>query len=183
MAFMSKKWTHIFKRYHREDDGVAAVEFALVAWPFFLLLFGMIEVSLYYATGFVVEGAANASARIIRTGQASDSGNPVAAFEDKICEHSQLILNCDDLQYEVLEIGENFSDANLEPDIDEDGELVTGGVSVGGSDDVVLIRVGYRYEFKTPLIGRMLGDTTGTNSQLHVATVIVRNEPFEFEGI
>ena len=58
------------------------------------------------------------------------------------------------------------------------------GISdAGGSDDVVLIRVGYRYEFKTPLIGRMLGDTTGTNSQLHVATVIVRNEPFEFEGI
>ena len=52
-----------------DESGFTAVEFAIVAMPFVMLLFGILSVCLYFFTNFTMENAVWQAARAIRTGQ------------------------------------------------------------------------------------------------------------------
>ena len=54
----------------RRREGSTAVEFALVAFPFFILLFGILEIGLMLLVDALVETAASDAGRQIRTGLA-----------------------------------------------------------------------------------------------------------------
>lgn len=175
---MLKKMRQFFCR----GDGVVAVEFALIAMPFFMLLMGMVEISLYFAAGSVLEGGAAVASRTIRTGQAQLSEDPEAVFETALCEHVRRMLDCDNLQYEVIHVAEGtFAGAeNYTPEFDEDGNLVPAGFSTGNSNDVVMVRVLYRYAFLTPFIGTMMTGGVGDNTMVHMAVSVLRAEPYNF---
>lgn len=177
----------IAKGYHsrcwrRRDDGVVAVEFALLAMPFFILIVGLIEICLFFAAGVVLEGGANEAGRLIRTGQAQLSGDPEAAFSGELCGHVSSMLDCDNLQYEVIHIGSgNFAGAeNNEPVFDDEGNLVSQGFNAGNSNDVIMVRTVYRYEFLTPFLGAMMTGDAGRNWMIHAATVVIKSEPYVF---
>src|ERR1700749_53165 len=59
---------HRAKAFWRADKGAAAVEFALVATPFFVLLFGVIELGLVLMAQVDLENAMANATREIRTG-------------------------------------------------------------------------------------------------------------------
>src|SRR6185503_7883153 len=61
------------RRWRKDDSGVTALEFALVAMPFVLLLFGIMSVCLFYFANFSIENAVWQAARAIRTGQMQSS--------------------------------------------------------------------------------------------------------------
>ena len=54
------------RRVLRNEDGATAVEFALIAAPFFFLLFAMLEVAAVFFTGTVLENAVLEAARQLR---------------------------------------------------------------------------------------------------------------------
>ena len=58
-----------FRRWQADQSGFTAVEFAIVAMPFVMLLFGTISVCLFYFTTFTMENAVWQASRGIRTGQ------------------------------------------------------------------------------------------------------------------
>lgn len=164
----------------KDDCGVAAVEFAMVAVPFFTLLLGTVEVSIYFATSVVLQGASESAARIVRTGQ-EQSGDPQAAFEERLCDMVSTLISCDELKYEALamESGTFAEAAALEPEYDENGELVAGGFEAGSASSVVLIRTSYRYEFFIPFIGHLV--TSGNGNAVTLTTaVVIKNEPYNF---
>lgn len=171
----------VIKKYAARKDGVTAIEFGLLAVPFFFLILGIIEVSLFYASGVTLEGAAMSASRMIRTGQAQLSGDPQAAFEQVMCDRVGALINCDQIVYEVINLGESFTAAALAtPGFDADGNLISSGFDPGGSDEVVLVRLSYRHDFFTPTMGAFLGDDSGTNSSVHLSTVVMRTEPYQF---
>src|SRR5688572_32590660 len=53
-----------------DKSGASALEFALVATPFLLLIFAALEVGLVYFANFTLENAVSRGARLVRTGQA-----------------------------------------------------------------------------------------------------------------
>ena len=55
-------------RFAGDRRGAAAVEFALIALPFFMLLFGKLELGLLFMASTTIESAADTSGRRIRTG-------------------------------------------------------------------------------------------------------------------
>ena len=57
------------RRLRADQSGFTAVEFAAVALPFVMLLFGTISVCLFYFTNFTMENAVWQASRAIRTGQ------------------------------------------------------------------------------------------------------------------
>lgn len=175
MMKMVRKWI-------KSEKGAAAVEFALVGLPFITMLIGIVEASLFFATGVVLEGAAGDAARMIRTGQVQNSNNPVQTFEDGLCARVGLLINCLNLQYEVLVVPQNsFNNAStMNPTFDEDGDLVSGGFHPGGASDDVLIRVVYRYEFLTPFLGSIMSKDPSSNMATLMSTVVVKNEPYKF---
>ena len=62
------------RRFARQQDGTAAVEFGLVAAPFLALLFAIIETAFVFFAGQTLEAAVADSARLIMTGQAQTPG-------------------------------------------------------------------------------------------------------------
>src|SRR6202795_2154654 len=71
------------RRFVRQQDGAAAVEFALVAAPFLALTFAILETALVFFAGQTLETAVSDAGRLIMTGQAVaySQGN----FKDQVC--------------------------------------------------------------------------------------------------
>ena len=164
--------------WQKNRSGSVAVEFGLVAIPFFMMIIGLLELSLMYAAGAVLEGGTVAASRLIRTGQAQDSGDPQTMFADLLCEHVSALIPCNDLVYEaIVPPGNTFNDAEgMPPQFDGNGNLIPSGFDAGGVSDVVVIRTSYRYNYITPFMAPILG-----NSTLLMSTVTIRNEPYDFE--
>lgn len=168
--------------WRRQEEGVVAVEFALLALPFFMIIMGMIEISLFFAAGAVLEGGSAAAARMIRTGAVQASEDPEATFSEELCDQTSMIIDCDDLEYEVIRVEPNtFSGAEeYEPTFDAEGNLVAEPFATGNSNDVVLVRAIYRYEFITPYIGAMMTGDPNQTWLRHMSTVIIKAEPYNF---
>ena len=79
-------------------EACAAVEFGLVALPFFALLFAIIQVGLVFFAGQALEGAVATASRMIRTGQAQQQNFDAAKFKDQICTQIETLFNCPEPQ-------------------------------------------------------------------------------------
>ena len=62
------------RRFARRKDGSVAIEFGMVAAPFFALLFAIMETAIVFFAGQALETAVADSARLIMTGQAQSAG-------------------------------------------------------------------------------------------------------------
>ncbi len=78
----------------RCERGATLLEFAIVALPLFLLIFGIIEIGLIFWAGYELENATAAAARLIRTGQAQNSGWSVAQLQAQLCQNVVILSNC-----------------------------------------------------------------------------------------
>jgi Flp pilus assembly protein TadG len=171
--------------YRKRQDGVVAIEFAMMGIPFFMLLMGIVETTLFFAAGTVLEGASQEAARLIRTGAAQTAEDPEQVFRDELCAEVDIMMDCTMLQYEVIRVAPNtFAGAiNIEPEFDENGFLVPQGFSTGDSNDVVLVRTVYRYHFLTPFIGPLMTGDIDIDFVNHMTTVVIKSEPYEFGEI
>ncbi len=60
----------LLRRFGRDRRGATAIEFALIALPFFALMMAILETFLTFFASQTIETAVNRGARLIRTGQA-----------------------------------------------------------------------------------------------------------------
>jgi hypothetical protein len=166
--------------WRNAKQGSVAVEFGLAAIPFFMLVIGLLELSLMYAAAAVLEGGTVAASRLIRTGQAQKSGDAQTMFEDMLCSHVSALIPCNELRFEaIVPPGNTFDDVDgVPPQFDADGGLNEQGFDTGGVSDVVVIRTAYRYHFLTPMLAPMFANNAD-NSILLMSTVTIRNEPYE----
>ncbi len=167
-------------RWQKNDDGSTAVEFALIGIPFILMVIGIIEMALMFATQSLLESSTAEAAREIRTGAVQQGGGE-SLFQDVLCEYADVFINCDGLQYQIVSV-DSFQDAADFPDaeFDEEGDLENQGFDAGGVSDVVMIRIAYKYAIKTPMMQLMLTNNSDGNRIL-LSTVVLQTEPYEFE--
>ena len=119
----------------RREEGSTAVEFALLSIPFVTFIIGIIEVALLMANASILEGASNDAARMIRTGQAQQSGDAEEAFRDALCDHAR-IMDCDTFQYDVTVL-DSFDEAGGDdPSFDEEGNMEETVFEAGGSGEI-----------------------------------------------
>ena len=169
-----------FRAWAGDRRGVAAVEFAMIAVPFFFLIFGLLEVCVIFIMSSVLEHGLSEAARGIRTGELQ-SGDDFDrdAFEDIVCSRVFDMFECKGkIQLDVKTFDDFSSTGNPTP-IDEHGELDTTGFEFdpGGRDDIVVVRAFYQWELMTPVMSAPLANLSG-NKRLLQATVVFRNEPF-----
>ena len=106
-----KAWRKSARSLKRDERGFTAVEFAMVAAPFLMLLFGIINVGLMYFTTFTIENATEGAARAIRTGQATTAGWTQAQFKAQVCQRAPAFVqgsggNCPNLRVDVQVIAD-----------------------------------------------------------------------------
>lgn len=174
---------NIIRVWAKEERGSTAIEFSMLSLPFIMILVGIMEISLMFASNSVLDGATQEAARMIRTGQVQQSGgDPERMFTDKLCERSSMLLDCSKFQIEVVEM-DKFSDFNsYAASYDTDGNLKSRGFTPGGVNTVNLIRVSYRYQLTTPLIGNLLA--TGPNrTRRMISTVVLQTEPYDITQV
>ena len=169
------------KCWKKQEDGVTAIEFGFLAVPFTLLAVGILEVSLMFAGGNLLEGAVADAARLVRTGQIQQSGGTESTFRDAICDSASAIIDCTEVQFEVVPVGSGsfFDVTSLPAEFDDDGNFQGRGFDPGGVNDVMLVRAVYDYEVITPLVGDII--TGGTGELRLMSTIIFQTEPYEFQ--
>ncbi len=165
-----------------KKEGTTAIEFSLLAIPYLLLTVSIIELSMMYAAASLLEGATGSAARMIRTGQLqqAEGVDPAQVFREAICDYATVLVKCEDVIIEVQQMNSFGDYEEMEPQYDEDGNLIPGGFDAGGSSDRILIRAAYRYNMMTPFVGPLLAGPD--NSRLFISTIVLQVEPYEFEG-
>jgi Flp pilus assembly protein TadG len=143
---------HRFGAFLRDSKGATAVEFALIATPFFALLVGLVQVFLIFFAQSVLQNAVRASTRQILTGQvqtqdASLSATAAAAaFHQIVCNNANVLFTCAGLMVDV-EVANNWSSANTAmPALTYDGNgnvNNTWQFNPGNAGDIVVVRVVY----------------------------------------
>lgn len=156
--------------------GITALESALVLPPFFVLTFGIFEITTMSFAAATLEGQVGEAARQIRTGAVQSSGSPAATFSTLLCADLSTMMTCGDAVIDVRRF-DDFGDINYPDFVDSDGAADNNQFLPGGPGDVVLVRVAYRWKFMTPLIGHLLGDGASNSKQM-VSTSVFMNEPF-----
>ncbi|PZP55918.1 MAG: pilus assembly protein [Micavibrio aeruginosavorus] len=177
------RFSHFLRLWKRDEKGSTAIEFSMLSMPFILILVGTMEIGLMFASNSVLDGATNTAARMVRTGQVQQSGgDPRQVFIDKLCEKSSFLLDCSRFQVEVVEM-DSFADfSSYAASFDGDGNPDSRGFTPGGVNSVNLVRVFYRYNLATPLIGQFLA-TGPNNSRMMISTVVLETEPYDLSQV
>jgi|TARA_X000001316_G_scaffold12158_1_gene5875 Flp pilus assembly protein TadG len=167
------------ERWCQDRRGATAVEFAIVAAPFFFLIFGLMEVCMVFILSTVLEHALGEAARKIRTGQAQDNRFTIIEFRNEVCSNFYNMLECDERLYIDVRSLDNFSAADLTSPLDGDGEIDDSDFKYdpGAANDVVAVRVMYEWKLMTPWVSAPLS-TLPNNRHLLQANAVFRNEPF-----
>ncbi|MBI1262097.1 MAG: pilus assembly protein [Rhizobiales bacterium] len=164
-------------RFRRANKGVTAIEFAMLALPFFALLSMIIESSVIFVSTSSLESATTQASRLIRTGQVKASNMTAAQFTTKICDNLMLVQNCTStLKVDVRNFS-TFGGATFPALVDADGNVTNTVVyQPGSAGDIVVVRAFYAWSIMSPLsLG--LNNVSG-NKFLVNSNVAFRNEPF-----
>ncbi|HKJ61706.1 MAG TPA: TadE/TadG family type IV pilus assembly protein, partial [Hyphomicrobiales bacterium] len=165
----------------REDRGVTMVEFAIVIVPFFLLLFGTLELGFILWGTYDLENATYDAARLIRTGQLQSGTATPDQFRDRICNRASLLPNCtsklrvDVRSYPTM----SAMQSNPPLPLDGDGNLQDSYTwNTGGPASIVLVSAFYPW----PLFNLTTSFTMSNmanGDRLLRTSVAFRNEPWE----
>jgi Flp pilus assembly protein TadG len=162
------------RRLVRKEDGSAAVEFGMVAAPFLLMVFAIMETAIVFFAGQALETAVADSARLIMTGQAQSQGFNQGSFKNAVCAKVYGLFNCASGMYVDVKTYSNFSSVDLSPPLDSSGQFQNNmSYTPGGPGDIVVVRLFYQWPIYVSLLQNMSG-----NKRLLVATSAFRNEPY-----
>ena len=170
-----------YARFARAQGGAAAVEFALMAVPFFLLLFGIMELALIFLLSTTLDNAAGEVARRIRTGEMQTQGGASASsFKTAICDNLGWIKgDCATHLYVDVRTFDSFQQAGAAQSLlqNEAFDPLTFQFNLGQQNSIVLVRAYYKWPFITPLVGKAMGQFKD-GSTVVMTAVTFRNEPY-----
>ena len=190
-------------RLGRNEDGTTAIEFAAVAAPFFMFVFGIIGISMHYFVMNSIEKGMDQASRLIRTGQAQTNGFTVGQFKNYLCnkansrastgpggeevdlttEQGDGHIKCNDLEI-FIQNAPNWQNLAPEPCIDVSGTKRVNTTNpadslasyAGTESDVVLVTACYEWEF-TKKIPFLTFDTPD-NAMIMQSATAFRTEPY-----
>ncbi len=180
-------------RFVQVNEGIAAMEFAIIAPVFLMMTLGVIEISLVMLTQNTLEGAIFAATRTGKTGYTASGSTQLETIKAALNSRSTFLDTSKiSLTYKsysqfdkvgqpepfvdannngVRDNGENYTDVNANGQYDLD----MGAASLGSSSQVVVYIVTYPWKIYTPMIGKLLSN----NGNLTLtARAVVQNEPF-----
>jgi Flp pilus assembly protein TadG len=178
------------------ENGVTAIEFAMVAPMFLLLIVTIVDLGVMLTTQFLLDGAARDAARLIRTGQVQTSGSPLPTFQNLLCSDLSPLISSATCQSSVIfevQVFTNFAGVSFTPCTQNTNASQSGycSFSPGTGTQIVGVQVTYNYPFMIPWVGACLtggscwfgagtasGSNPGRGTAPLVSTVVFMNEPF-----
>ncbi len=166
----------------RDESAVTAIEFGVLAFPFFAIIGAILQTSVIFLASQVLESAVHDASRAIRTGQAQGSGMTLDQFRADVCDRLYgLFPDCAGLHVRV-NVVTNFQSATVAPPLPSpcfapcewsDSE----GWTPGAGKSVVLVQVYYRYPVMVQL-GPLGLSNMADGRRLIGSAAVFQNEPF-----
>jgi Flp pilus assembly protein TadG len=146
--------------FFRHRRGAAAVEFALLAFPFFLIIASILEIGLVSLSGVMMQQGVREAARGALTGSGACRSREQLAGE--ICQGAAILPQCGSR----LELKQVVFPSGWQNDIHQ--SAATAGSPGQQSDfsapnggDVVVVQATYRWSTISPIVSPFLGDGQG----------------------
>jgi len=149
----------------------------MVALPFCLMMFAILELGLVFVTDSVLENATIETGRLVRTGQASAQGMTAAQFKSSLCGRMSILsADCDSRAAIDVRVIPQFNVTPPDP--------MSGGIfneanltyANGQPGDLILVRVWYKQPLLTTFMAQGLSRLKDGSVRM-TATTAFRNEP------
>lgn len=170
------------RRLDRSESGAASVEFAMVATPFFMLIFGIFGIGIYQFTAFSLQNAVDQASRSLRTGSYQTSGQNGGVmtnteFKNAVCALSPPFIDCQNkLKIFITQPGATFTSANTNrPSCSNAAAAGTSSVSAPRST-ITLVVACYTMDMAATLPYLVLGTSAGQAAVIQASTVF-KTEP------
>lgn len=179
------------RRYLKNKEGTAAIEFAILAIPFFMLLFAVLELAVVFFINSTLNHAVSEAGRQIRTGNFQACGTQ-DKFKELVCNNMSGLGNCEKrLRIDVVS-GNAFGSITLPappppPEPDPSDPTATDDIDNGDwvnttANAPVVIRGLYYHKLVLPPQLTRLENIKGKGIRLLNATTAFKNEPFPAPG-
>ncbi|CDZ27566.1 pilus assembly protein [Neorhizobium galegae] len=168
---------HRFKALLRNEQGTAAVEFALLVLPFFVFLFCILDMALMFFVDSALDSALHMAARSVRVGSAYSNGWDLATFKSNVCDGMALAFSCEDELLVTTTTMSDFSSMSFKSPVSGGVLSVTESFSPAGSGDYVMIQAFLPWDSLLAAIGADV-NTLADGTYVLSASVVFRNEPF-----
>jgi Flp pilus assembly protein TadG len=181
------------REFVRSRDGTAAIEFALLAIPYFLIIFAILETFVACVAEQVVSNAVDTLSREIRTGQIT-SATGGQQFRQAFCNEISVIIVCSAAELATptnlyLDV-ENYTTFAAMPTTiprassDPYSDLNTTGFNFapGGAQSKNMVRAYYRWQVITDLLRPYLTNIRPTDGSMPTTYLIVATAAFQNEN-
>jgi Flp pilus assembly protein TadG len=172
-------------RFLRDRRGSTAIEFAILAIPFALLVFAILESCIAFAAQEVMANITDDVSRRLRTGQLKAADIAGDNLKTMICDKLEIIVSQDCPNQLDVDLRQytTFADAAAAGFKTAGGKVIlTNGtatpafsVTWGGPESRNMLRVFYKW----PIMTDLLAQSMGGSKTLHFASVTWQNEPFD----
>jgi Flp pilus assembly protein TadG len=201
MAFFSnhiiqraERWSlRLGSRFRKDENGATAVEFAFVALPFFMLLFGILELAIVFFVNSALVHATSEAGRVLRTGNFQACGGQ-DEFKALVCENMKGMASCwKNVRVDVVQ-GDSFKTIAL-PGIPDPVARVAGQTGqaaipqtpngqfdANAAGDMLVVRSTFYYPLALPPVLTRLDIPKGSGVHTMTSTTAFRNEPFPASG-
>lgn len=173
------------RHFARAEHGTTAVEFSLIALPFFMLLFGILQLGTLFMASTTIESATVTAAREIRTGQLQNGGtNTSAGFKSLVCSNMSWLSSSDctnNLSVDVRTFGTFGAITNTAPVKNGSIDQTQLQFNSGTNCSIVMVRVFYPFTLVAPAFTPGLPDL-GSNQKLITFAAAFRNENWGSSG-
>ena len=186
--------------FKKDKEGATAIEFALLAVPFFMLLFAILELAIIFFISSTLNFAVSEAGRQIRTGNYQNCGQE--SFKRLVCANMFSVGDCQNNLSIDVKSGATFGAITLteplkpsenpppepdplDPDAEEPPTIPNGEYdqTITTSADVpVVVRALYYHFLILPKQLTRLETLEGENVHLIRSTTAFQNEPFPPQG-
>ncbi|MFB9978833.1 TadE/TadG family type IV pilus assembly protein [Mesorhizobium kowhaii] len=174
-----------FARFLRDRRGSTAIEFGILAIPFALLVFAILESCIAFAGQEVMANITDDVARRLRTGQLRAADIAGDNLKNMICNKLEIIVSQDCPNQLMVDLRQftTFAAASLagfkikanDVQLTNGTAEVSFSVTAGAAESRNMLRVFYKW----PIMTDLLAQSMGGNKTLHFASVTWQNEPFD----
>lgn len=194
-----RKGRNRLARLFRSRDGAAAIEFAILAIPYFMIIFATIETFVAYWGEQVVANAVNTMSRDLRTGQITfgldrDSDMTEVEFRQKFCSEISVLMKCSATEATkpeqlYLDVRSFTTFANIPKNIPRvssdkyaDIDPSSFKFSPGGPNSINILRAYYRWKVITDLIRPYITSIRPADGSMPTDFLIVETTAFMNEN-
>lgn len=170
----------LVRRFSRDSKGSTAVEFGIIAMPFFALIFAILESCISFATQQFIANSADRISRDVRTGRLRAADVSGGKLHELVCNQIALMApdGCPDLLVD-LQTYQSFAAVPTGIPMNA-GDINAAGFAVnpGGPSTINHMRVYYRWPIMTDFLRAYMSNLPGGKTLL-TTSATWRNEPFD----